>query len=213
MGWHARSGGCNQPLPTGCCFFRFPGKNPKFPCGIWRFGLRKWWMWPMPWGRSPSILHPWGSSWLRAMDWCLTAGWGNKRWQDVTTFCGCGMMWLCKHDASIFETLDTSAMQKKEINAQSSSGCQDCQEFVTCQTLAQKQLDVFGDWLKLPMICWLFTILSWKVTTSHVGSQLAIGQGCPPAISSAVHRKRPSMKRERPSSTGQPGWFWEGFVT
>ena len=94
-------------------FSVFPGKNPKFPCGIWRFRLRKWWMWPMPWGRSPSILHPWGSSWLRAMDWCLTAGWGNKRWQDVTTFCGCGMMWLCKHDASIFETLDTSAMQKK----------------------------------------------------------------------------------------------------
>lgn len=61
------------------------------------------------------------------------------------------MMWLCKYDASVFETLDTSAMQKKEINAQSSSGCQ---EFVTCQTLAQKQLDVFGDWLKLPMICW-----------------------------------------------------------
>ena len=66
-------------------------------------------MWPMPWGRSPSILHPWGSSWLRAMDWCLTAGWGNKRWQDVTT----DILWLCKHDASILETLDTSAMQKK----------------------------------------------------------------------------------------------------
>ena len=53
---------------------------------------------------------------------------------------------------------------------------------------------------------WLFKHDAINVTLDN-HALLAIGQGCRRAISSAVHRKRPSMKRERPSSTGQPGCF------